>query len=171
MGQLCRGPIVKRAAIRPKRGATRKTAHAVLVNKKTDKVSSSSDWLNVERAKAFINGEIFGLPALMVPRGRKLLIHNKLATKDFRTSASVYSHKLARLQAKQFIVVLAVLYEKVMPKYKLVTRQDFVKWVVKEMANQTSEAHREATRLGFDALLHKNRSTRWWIDRLNKLQS
>ena len=143
----------------------------MLVNRKTGKASSTNNDSRILAVLAYIKGETDGIKGLLAKSGPKILKHNKLAYKDFRTSASVYSHQLARLQAKQFIVVLAVLYEKVMPKHKLVTRQDFVKWVVKEMANQTSEAHREATRLGYDALLHKNRSTRWWIDRLNKLQS
>ena len=143
----------------------------MLINRKTGKASSTNYDSKILAALAYTKDETDGIAGLLAKNGPKVLKHNKLAYKDLRASASIYSPSLARSQAKEFIVVLAVLYEKVMPKHKLVTRQDFVKWVVKEMANQTSEAYREATRLGFDALLHKKRSTRWWIDRLNKLQS
>ena len=162
---------MKHVTIRPKRGATRKSAHAVLVNKKTDKVSSSSDWLNVERAKAFDNGEIFGLPALMVPRGLKLLIHNKLINKKMRSPAAGHVNQQVRDQAKGFIIVLTVLYEKHMKSQKPLRRKDFATWIANEMTDVHSEAVLRATALGFDELVDAQRSIRWWYDLLKKMQS
>ena len=171
MGEIYRDAVVKRPMIRAKLRASKKSTHKVLVNKTTGKVSSSSKRLRVEAAKAFQKGETSGLPGLLAIHGGKWLIHNKIVTKKMRVPVVGHVNQQVRDQAKNFIVVLAVLYEKVMKKHKPPRRKDFAKWVASEMKKNRSEAVLRASAEGYHELIDAKRSSRWWLDLLEKMQS
>ena len=142
-----------------------------LVNKKTDRISSTNSVSNVRAVQAFLNGETLGLPGLMAIKGQKIAQKNKLSKRPSRISPGKKFNNKAREQAKNFIVVLAVLYAEVLPKHRPPRRKDFVIWVTRQMANPNSEAYLRASNLGLDELIARKRSSRWWQDQLKKMQS
>ena len=150
----------------PKRGR-----HWLLVNRKTGKVSSSNNWLIALAAVATINQDNVGLPSLLPQKKvKKLLTTNKLSLGVQRGTKSKLINVEVRAQGKSFIPALAVLWEKEKPPHRSPRRQEFCKWVVKSLQAPQSRAHKIAVKRGYHDILDKA-NWRWWLDRLEKMQS
>ena len=144
--------------------------HWVLVNRKTGKVSSSNNWLVALAAVAAINKDNVGLPSLLPQKkATRLLIKNKLVLRARRGTKSALTSAEIRDQGKSFIPTLAVLWEKEKPSHRPPRRQEFCKWIVKSLQAPQSRAHKLVIRHSYDDLL--NKSWRWWLARLEKMQS
>ena len=154
-----------RLAYMPGRGQ-----HWVLVNKKTGRISSSNNWLMALAAVAFINGERYGLPAaLPQEKASRLLASNKLVLRTKRGVRKKIANADARRVAKNLIPVFAVLWEREKPQHRAPRRQDFCKWIVKSLQTPSSSAFRMAARSHHDFCNKTN--WRWWLARLEKMQS
>jgi hypothetical protein len=145
--------------------------HWLLVNKKTGKVSSSNNWLIALAAVAVTNRDSRGLPSLLPQsKAEKLLTTNKLVLRSQRGVKSKLINAEAREQAKCFIPALAVLWEKEKPQHRPPRRQDFCQWVVKSLQNPKTRAYTTAVKRGHHEILGKA-DWRWWLARLEKMQS
>ncbi len=104
----------------------------LLVNKKTGRVASKSNWLTAMAAAALLNEDISGVLSLLPQaEAKKLLAKNDL---DIRLQRGAETNKknteLARAQAKTIIPILAVLWEKEKPSNRPPRRGDFCRWIV-----------------------------------------
>jgi hypothetical protein len=145
--------------------------HIVLVNKKTGKVASTSTWLNLLAANFYASGRRHGIAGLLFAKGHAVLQHNEIEVKPKRSPASGHVNANVRSQAKELIPALAVLWSDTLPIHRSPLRKDFAKWVAKEMDTPRSKAVLLAKNMGFDELLDAERSSRWWLDQLEKMQS
>ena len=152
---------------RPGRGK-----HWLLINRKTGKVTSSSNWLVALAAVAVINQDNAGLPALLPQiRAKKLLAKNKLDLRVQRGCRSKPVRATLRGEGKAIIPALAVLWgEHEKPPHLAPRRQDFCKWVVKSLRSRQSRAYKIVVGRGYHDLLNRT-SWRWWLARLEKMQS
>lgn len=146
--------------------------HWLLINRKTGRVASSSNWLVALAAVAVINQDNAGLASLLPQvKAQKLLARNKLALRVQRGGRSTPVRATLREQGKAIIPALAVLwgeYEK--PPHRAPTRGDFGKWIVKSLRNPQSRAYKLIVARGCHDLLNRT-SERWWLARLEKMQS
>jgi len=141
----------------------------VLINRKTRKVASNSSWLNVLKAHAHLNGDYQGIAGLLAQDSKKYLQHNAVVFKKQRKQD--HENARARVQAKALLPLLVAIWGEQLPKHREPRRQNFANWVAKEFQNRKSEALSSATDLGYDELIDAERSARWWLDQLEKMQS
>ena len=146
--------------------------HYVLVNEKTGKFSSSSNWLTALAAVTVLNGANGGLPSLLPQaKAKRLLAKNNLDIRVYRGVGSrTLSNDLAREQAKAFIPVFAVLWEKEKSSHRPPRRGDFCRWIAKSLQNPQTQAYKIVNKHHADEILRKI-EWRWWLDRLEKMQS
>jgi hypothetical protein len=152
---------------RPERGK-----HWLLINRKTGKVTSSSNWLVALAAVAVINQDNAGLAALLPQvKAQKLLARNKLALRVQRGGRSTPVRATLREQGKAIIPALAVLWgEHEKPPHREPRLGDFGKWIVKSLQNPQSRAYKLVVKRRYHNLLNRT-SWRWWLARLEKMQS
>jgi hypothetical protein len=145
--------------------------HYVLVNKKTGKVASKSNWLTAMAAVALLNEDNSGVSSLLPQaEAKKLLAKNDL---DIRLQRGAETNKkkteLARAHAKTIIPILAVLWEKEKPSNRPPRRGDFCRWIVK---CRQDEDNRNNIFNNIDFyLIPSGASWRWWLAQLEKMQS
>lgn len=167
-----------------KRGSVSYRRHYALVNKKTGKIASISTDENVLAAITLINNDTSGIASLIETKKIKdLLIHNKLSEKNMRgyeknwlfEKALSPRQKLAsvkaRAQAQELITPFAVIWAAKLPRFRPPRRKDFARWVVEELKNRSSKASQYAEKLGYHDLIDAKPNERWWLNRLEKMQS
>ena len=146
--------------------------HLVLTNKKTGRLTSSNTWQLSLASYAIKNTDQHGILCLLPQRKAiKMLKYNHLQYKKRRGIYLNTAAKLARSQAKAFIPTLIIFYKNAMPSYKTFRAYEFSKWIVKSLNDRNSSATIYANQNGFDELIDKVPSARWWQDQLNKMQS
>jgi len=144
--------------------------HWVLVNNKTKRSASSSNWLLALTAVAVIKNQVIGLPSLLNHvKARKLLIKNSLVLIPERAKAAKAIGGKRRQEAKEFIPTLAVLYGNKLPSHRPPRRQDFCKWVVATMKDGTSKAYEIAEQRKYNEILFNPPRWRWWLSQLGKM--
>lgn len=151
-----------------------------LVNKKTDRLASSSTWLLDLAACAVSLGHSTGIASLLpLARAKRLLVNNTL--KSFKRQKitkgrkiAVTSHGDLRALAEAAIPAIAVFYGQKIVATKPITsvnRKGFVHWLVRELRNPNSQLNRHLlSRRDLAGLAETRRSERWWLDRV-KMQS
>lgn len=150
----------------------KKDQHWVLVNKQTGKASSSNNWLNVLAAISVKNQDCSGIATLLPQaKAQKLLQKNILVKKKRRGLNNSLDAAQSRAQTKLMLPMLAVIYGQKLPSHKPPRRNDFCKWAVTTLKDENSRAKKYAINQGYDELLNAERSVRWWLDQLNKMQS
>lgn len=146
--------------------------HWVLVNNKTKRSASSSNWFLNLSAVAVINNDVSGLPSLLDHvTARKLLVKNSLVLTPERTKTDKPIRSKKRQEAKEFIPTLAALYGNKLPSHRPPRRQDFCKWVVASLNNVMSDSYKIAEKNGYEEILFKPSTWRWWLSQLEKMQS
>ena len=146
--------------------------HWVLINKNTNKVSSSSNWLVALAAVALTKQDTVGIPALLpLGKAHHLLKSNKLALKRKRGITVRSELETERTQAKDLIPLFAVLYGDQHPPHRPPRRQEFCKWIVRALQDKSSKAYKATVARNCHENLKKPRNWRWWRDRLEKMQS
>lgn len=144
----------------------------VLVNNKTKRSASSSNWFLALSAVAVINNDVSGLPSLLNHvKAEKLLVKNSLVLTPERTKTDKPIRGKKRQEAKEFIPALAVLYGNQLPSDRPPRRQDFCKWIVSSLRNEKSQSCSIAKKRGYEEILMKLPNWRWWLSRLGKMQS
>ena len=150
----------------------RKGYHWVLVNKATKKVASSSNWLVALAAVAIANNDIAGIPSLLpISKAKSLLKTNLLALKRQRGIAVIHEFQAGRSHAKKLILSLAVIYGAQHLAHRSPRRNEFCKWIVCELGNKASQAYKIAVASNHHEALKKTKHWRWWLSRLEKMQS
>ena len=145
--------------------------HYVFSNSKTGKVASSNCWLTALAAVAVLNRDNTGLSSLLPQaKAKRLLTNNDL---DIRVQRGGGPHRflstdLARRQAKAAIPILAVLWSP--PPHRPTRRGDFCKWIVESLEDPQNLVHKTLENNGYQELLNKT-NWRWWLARLEKMQS
>ena len=146
--------------------------HLALTNKKTGRLASSNTWQLSLASYAIKNTDLRGILCLLPQRKAIVLLkYNQLQYKKRRGIYLNTAAKLARSQAKAFIPTLIIFYKDAMPSYKTFRAYEFSKWIVKSLNDRNSSATIYANQNGFDELIDKVPSARWWQDQLNKMQS
>ena len=146
--------------------------HLVLTNKKTGRLTSSNTWQLSLASYAIKTTDQEGILCLLPQtKAKKLLKYNHLQYKKRRGTHLNTAAELARSQAKAFIPTLIIFYKDAMPSYKTFRAYEFSKWIVKSLNDRNSSATIYANQNGFDELIDKVPSARWWQDQLNKMQS
>lgn len=143
--------------------------HHVLINKTTGKVASNSSWLKAIKAHAYLYGDYQGIAGLLTKDGEKYLKHNAVVFKKQRKQD--HENAKARVQAKALLPLLAAIWGEQLPRHRAPRRQDFAHWVAREFRNRNSAAFSSAVDRGYNELIDANRSARWWLDQLEKMQS
>jgi hypothetical protein len=150
-----------------------------LVNKKTGRLSSNTNWLIDLAAIAFAQGQTTGIGALLpLNKARKLLLHNKFEPfrrhKTHPSTKDASSHAEQRGLAQQALPAIVVYYTTKVMKVKnpsYVTRKKFVAWIVKSMSDPESGLNLYLHNLNeYTALAETKRGKRWWLDQI-KMQS
>lgn len=150
----------------------RRGHHWVLVNKGTKKVASSSNWLAALAAVAIANNDIAGIPSLLpISKTKKLLKTNQLALKRQRGIHVKKDSEIARYQAKQLVPTFAVIYGAQHLANRTPRRNEFCKWIVRELGNKASQAYKIAVDRNHHEVLQKTKNWRWWLNQLEKMQS
>ncbi len=151
-----------------------------LVNKKTDRLASSSTWLVDLAACAVSLGHSTGIASLLpLARAKRLLVNNTL--KPFKRQKGIKARKVAatshgdlRALAEAAIPAIAVFYGEKIVATKAITavnRKGFAHWLVHELRNPDSQLNRYILTLPeLAGLAETQRAYRWWLDRL-KMQS
>jgi len=164
--------------LRPKPNTFEYGVHR-LVNKKTGKLASNTNWLIDLSAIALTQGHTTGIGSLLpLKEADKLLVHNKL--EPFRkqnlqpSDEDASSHvDLRRLAQKALPTIAAYYSHRVIAGKKpaSVNRKGFVVWIVQEMSLVKSGLNLHLLKSNdFKALAETQRSQRWWLDQL-KMQS
>ena len=150
-----------------------KCIHPVLVNRKSGKVASCHSWFLAIAALSRIEGHSSGLSSLLpLKQADKILQKNKIVYKVKRGNLDVSAMpKSIRVQAKSILPFAASQFCKTQSPYRLVTKKDFSKWIVKTLLDQTSQIYKRLTNMGYDELLTSKRSHIWWQDQIKKMQS
>lgn len=149
-----------------------KVYHWVLVNKGTKKIASSSNWLAALAAVAIANNDIAGIPSLLpISKTKKLLKKNQLALKQQRGIHVKKDSEIARYQAKQLVPTFAVIYGAQHLANRTPRRNEFCKWIVRELGNKASQAYKIAVDRNHHEVLQKTKNWRWWLNQLEKMQS
>lgn len=145
--------------------------HYVLVNKKTGKVASKSNWLTAMAAVALINEDNSGVSSLLPQaKAKKLLAKNDLAIRLQRGAETNRKNtELARAHAKTIIPILAVLWEKEKPLNRPPRRGDFCRWIVKSRKDEDNR-YNIFNKIDFYPI-PPGVGWRWWLDQLEKMQS
>jgi hypothetical protein len=145
--------------------------HYVLVNKKTGRVASKSNWLTAMAAAALLNEDNSGVLSLLPQaEAKKLLAKNDL---DIRLQRGAETNKkkteLARAHAKTIIPILAVLWQKEKPSHRPPRRGDFCRWIVK--CRQDEDNRNNIFNYIDFYPIPSGASWRWWLAQLGKMQS
>ena len=145
--------------------------HPVLTNRKTGKISSSSNWLVALAAVAVTDQDNAGLASLLPQaKAKKLLTMNELSFRSQRGTVSPLINTQIRKEAKSFIPELAALWGEENPELRSPRRKDFCHWVVKCLLDKNSVAYKTAVDHDYYDILDKT-NWRWWLARLEKMQS
>ena len=151
-----------------------------LVNKRTGKLASSTNWLLDLAACAVVQGHSTGIPSLLPQsKAAKFLQNNELRPvrrhkKPAQIKAVATSPAELRALAKQAIPAIAVYYiQEIVSRKRAseVNRKGFVYWIVREMENPSSGLNqylRASKELS--GLVGAVRGERWWLDQL-RMQS
>jgi len=148
-----------------------------LVNKKTGKLASSSDWLIDLAASAVYLGDSQGLASLLPQKkARKLMNLNVLKSfnrhkerrpvQGFETSNS----ELRDLACRALPYFAAFYTEKVIPDKapERVNRKGFRAWLIAALSDPDSSLNKNLSNHNeLSALAQLKRSDDWWQDRLN----
>ena len=146
--------------------------HLALTNKKTGRLASNNTWQLSLASYAVESIDNSGILCLLPQtKAKNLLKYNQLQYKKRRSIHLNTAAKLARIQAHAFIPVLIILYKEAIPSYKTFRAYEFSKWIVKSLNDRNSSATIYANQNGFDEIIDKVPSARWWQDQLNKMQS
>ena len=136
------------------------------------KVASSNSWLLALATLSRIEGHSSGLASLLpLQQADKILRKNEVVYKVKRGNIDTNVKKSARAQAKSILPFAATQFCKTQSPHRLVTKKDFSKWIVKTLLDQTSQIYKRLTNMGYDELLARKRSHRWWQDQIKKMQS
>ena len=162
------------------------TKHWVLVNKATGKVASGNNWLLALAALAKTQGYTTGIASLLPhDKAKKHLVYNELTLKPERKAKLGRRSDIISKEAVSFIPQLAVMFVNQAPIHQTITRKKFCNWIVRQLADETSEVYHPAITRGFEDLVaatspdiaidsgspNKPRSERWWLDHIKKVQS
>jgi hypothetical protein len=143
-----------------------------LVNKKTGKLASSTNWLVDLAAEAKVLGDSSGISALLPhKKASKLLARNEL--KPFKihkenptTPGEETSHKDLRVLVKLAYPELALFYiQNVVQSHKpnQVNRKGFRAWLITELNTINGGLNRHLMSIpAFRPLIELNRSDDWW---------
>jgi hypothetical protein len=143
-----------------------------LVNKKTKKRSSSHTWWQALGAHAHLLGDDRGIASLLPhSKGQKLLRHNFLTLKNKRPRNEQSSRSLARQQAYEILPRFESIYRAKLRSHQKFQKQDFCKWIKKEINKPSSLANEEASKMGMGCIVEGHHSVRWWMDQRKKMQS
>ena len=148
-----------------------------LVNKKTGKLASKSDWLTDLAASAVYLGDSQGLAALLPQeKARKLMKFNvlkpfnrhkkRLPVQGFETSNS----ELRDLACRALPYFAAFYTEKVIPGKvpEKVNRKGFRAWLIVALSDPEGSLNKDLSKHKvFSAIAQLKRSDDWWQDRLN----
>lgn len=148
-----------------------------LVNKKTGKLASSSDWLIDLAASAVYLGDTQGLAALLPQeKAKKLMLSNvlnpfnrhkkRLPAKGFETS----NRELRDLAVRALPYFAAFYTVKVIPNKapEKVNRKGFRAWLIAALSDPESSLNKNLSKhKEFSAIAQLKRSDDWWQDRLN----
>lgn len=151
-----------------------------LVNKRTGKLASSTNWLLDLAACAVVQGHSAGIPTLLPQsKAAKLLQKNELRPvrrhkKPEQLKAVATSPAELRVLARQALPAIAAYYIRKIVSNKRaseVNRKGFVHWIVREMKTPSSglNQHLRASKES-SALAGAVRGERWWLDQL-RMQS
>ena len=145
--------------------------HYVLVNKKTGRVASKSNWLTAMAAVAVINEDNSGVSSLLPQaEAKKLLAKNDLVIRLQRgAETNKKKTELARAQAKAIIPMLAALWEKEKPSNRPPRRGDFCRWIVKSRQDE-DKRYNIFNKIDL-YLIPPDAGWRWWLAQLGKMQS
>ena len=145
--------------------------HKILINKKSGKVASINNEINVLCTEAYYSGENRGIMSVLYAKGQKISLANKLVVKNKRGGRVENTHRLLREQAIEILPSCAALYELHRPKHLAPSRMQFASWIKTQLHRQGSAVYSLAASLQLYELLETHRSKRWWLDRLKKMQS
>lgn len=148
-----------------------------LVNKKTGKLASSSDWLIDLAASAVSLGDSQGLAALLPQeKAKKFMTSNvlkpfnrhkkRLPVQGFETS----NRELRDLASRALPYFAAFYTEMVIPGKapERVNRKGFRAWLIAALSEPDSTLNKNLSKHNeFSALAQLKRSDDWWQDRLN----
>jgi len=150
-----------------------------LVNKKTGKLASNTNWFIDLAAIALVQGQTTGICSLLpLKKAEKLLAHNKLEPfrkQDLKPSEEdASSHVDLRILAQKALPAIAAYYSHRVVPGKIpanINRKGFVAWIAQEMSNPKSGLNLHLLKsTDFKALAETKRSERWWLDQL-RMQS
>ena len=139
MDQVYGGRVVKQPTIRPKLRASKRSTHEVLVNKKTGKVSSINNEMNILSVKIFLSGDSVGIMQRFYTKGRKLFKSNTIQPKPKRTLKGSNQPQIIQRQAQELIVGLAVLYDLERPQHLTPSRIKFARWIPEQLYDPNSK--------------------------------
>jgi hypothetical protein len=143
-----------------------------LVNKKTGKLASSTNWLVDLAAEAKVLGDSSGISALLPQKkAAKLLVRNELKplkTHQEKSVAPGYetSHKDLRILAKSAYCEVFHIYaeEVVLDRTAVeVNSKGFRAWLIQELSNPKGKLNRHLkSSKEFHPLIELDRSDDWW---------
>lgn len=143
-----------------------------LVNKKTGKLASSTDWLTDLAAEAKVFGDSSGISALLPQKkAAKLLGRNELKLFKIHKGKTVplgdaTSHKDLRLLVKLAYPKLALFYiQNVVQSHKQsqVNQKGFRAWLMQELSKPEGELNQHLKSIQeFHPLIELERSDDWW---------
>jgi hypothetical protein len=143
-----------------------------LVNKKTGKLASSTDWLIDLAAEAKVLGDSSGISALLPQKkAAKLLDRNELKPFKIHKEKNVplggeTSHKDLRVLVKLAYPYLALFYiQNIVPshKKKQVNRKGLIAWLMSELLKPMGELNQHLKSIPeFHPLIELDRSDDWW---------
>jgi hypothetical protein len=151
-----------------------------LVNKKTGKLASSTNWLIDLAARSLAQGTTGGIASLLpLTKAAKLMLHNHLQPMRRQKShqgvnRTATSHSEVRNLAQKAMPAIAAYYTvRVIPNRNSssVNKKGFVAWIVREMGNPYSGLNKHLSKSpDFAGLVETKRGDRWWLDQI-KMQS
>ena len=162
---------MKQPTIRPKLRASKRSTHEVLVNKKTGKVSSINNEMNILSVKVFLSGDSVGIMQRFYTKGRNLFKSNTIQPKPKRTPKGGNLNQIIQRQAQELIVGLAVLYDLERPQHLTPSRIKFARWIPEQLYDPNSESFHLAKERGYFDLLETSRGIQWWLQQLKKFKS
>lgn len=143
-----------------------------LVNKKTGKLASSTNWLIDLAAEAKVLGDSSGISALLPQKKtEKLLERNELKAFNKHKEKSVSlgdetSHKDLRVLARAALCEFFRFYiERVVPGHKasMVNSKGFRAWLMQELSKPKGDLNQHLkSKTDFHPLVELDRSDDWW---------
>lgn len=143
-----------------------------LVNKKTGKLASSTNWLIDLAAEAKVLGDSSGISALLPQKkATKLLVRNELKPFKIRKEKSVTpgeetSHKNLRSLARAALCEFFRFYiERAIPDHNasMVNSKGFRAWLMQELSQPKGELNQHLKSIKeFHPLIELKRSDDWW---------